>query len=291
VVRQSTLDNTRRRGRASLFRVRSWPVAAKLVGLCVGVAASVAVGLTVLGYTQASYGLKQQAEAALWSDGLLVANQVDAWNAKRLSDVKSLAELPAIRRTLEFGAAADPSDIQNAQDAMNVIRASGDDVLSMSMMDGSGTIVMSTLPPNVGRNLKQRDYFQAAMTGRTFISGVAIALTDGQTSLFRAAPVRAADGHVIGIMQGRSGVAALQKMVEQARGRVGAGATGLLMDEQGLVIASSQDPTWLLRPIVTLSAQVAEMLKADQRWADKPAPDPLGLTDGAGYRHTDARHA
>src|SRR3982751_5397424 len=143
VVRQSKVDNSRRRRRASLFRVRTWPVAAKLVGLCVGVAASVALGLTILGYTQASAGLKQQAEAALWSDGLLVANQVDDWNAKRLTDVESLAALPAVRRAVEAGADADPYDVQAAQDAINVVRASADDVLSISVFDNGGTITMS----------------------------------------------------------------------------------------------------------------------------------------------------
>jgi methyl-accepting chemotaxis protein len=279
VVRQSNVDNTRRRGRTSLIRVRTWPVAAKLVGLSVGVAAAVAIGLTFLGYTLASGGLKQQAEAALWSDGLLVANQIDAWNTKRLSDVQSLAALPAVRRTLEAGPAAAPADVQAAQDAMDVIRASGDDVLSISLLDSGGTIVLSTLPPNVGKNLKQRDYFQAGMSGQSFISGVAIALTDGAASLFRAAPVLGSDGRVIGVMQGRSGVDAPQKMVEQARNRVGAGATGLLIDDQGLVVASAQDPKWLLRPIVPLSPDTAKSLMTDQRWGSDPAPEPLGLTD------------
>src|SRR4051794_2453214 len=149
VVRQSRVQQNRRRGGARLLRVRSWPLAAKLVSLCVGIAASVALGLTVLGYTQAASGLKQQAEAALWSDGLLVANQVDAWNARRLSDVQSLAALPAVRRAIELGPDADPRDVQAAQDAMEVVRASADDVLSISAFDASGTITMSTLPPNV----------------------------------------------------------------------------------------------------------------------------------------------
>jgi methyl-accepting chemotaxis protein len=278
VARQATEENQRRRTRVRLLRVRTWPVAAKIVGLCIAIAASIAVGLTVLGYTQASAGLKQQAEAALWSDGLLVANQVDNWNEKRLADVQSLAALPAVRRAVEYGSAADAADVQAAQDAMTVMRASGDDVLSISILDSNGTIVMSTLPPNVGKNLKQRDYFQASMQGRTFISGVAIALTDGATSLFRSAPIYGSNGSVIGVMQGRSSVAAMQKMVEQARERVGAGATGLLMDDQGLVIASGQDPNWLLRPIVPLAPDVAKSLMDDQRWGGKPAPDALNLT-------------
>jgi len=289
VVRQPNEDNKKRRRRVSLIRIRTWPIATKLVALCIGIAVSVAIGLTALGYTQAAAGLKQQAEAALGSDGLLVASQVDAWNSKRLSDVQALAALPAVRRVLEAGVDADPVTVQAALDAMEVIRASGDDVLSMSLLDSSGTIVLSTLAPNVGKNLKQRDYFNAAMNGNSFISGVAIALTDGATSLFRAAPIRAADGHVIGVLQGRSSVTALQKMVEQARGRVGVGATGLLIDDQGLVIASGQDPSWLLRPIVPLSTEVANSLKADQRWANNPAPDSLGLTDLAPAIFTQVR--
>lgn len=280
-MRQPPINSERRRRRGVFHKlnVQSWPVATKIIGLCVGVAAAVAVGLTVLGYTQASTGLKQQAEAALASDGLLVASQVDAWNAKRLTDVQSLAALPSVRRYLEAGDNPEPADVQAAQDAMDVIRASGDDVLSISLFDANGTIRLSTLPPNVGKNLRVRDYFQAAMRGESFISGVAIALTDGQTSLFRAAPVLSSDGRVIGVMQGRSGVDALQKMVDDARNRVGGGATGLLIDEQGLVIASGQDPRWLLRPIVPLTPEAAKSLMDDQRWADKPSPDALGLTE------------
>src|SRR6266851_488514 len=167
LVQQPNTRSEKRRGRARLLRLKSWPVAAKIIALCVGVAAAVAVGLTALGYTQAAYGLKQQAEAALWSDGLLVSDQVDAWNSKRLSDVQSLANLPAVSRILEAGPNADPADVQAAQDAMNVIRAAGDDVISISLLDSDGTIRISTLAPNVGKNLKQRDYFQAAMHGES----------------------------------------------------------------------------------------------------------------------------
>jgi methyl-accepting chemotaxis protein len=291
VVRQASVRREQRRRKSGLFRLRitSWSVAAKIVVLCVGVAAAVATGLTALGYTQASAGLKVQAEAALGSDGLLVANQVDAWNAKRLSDVQSLASLPAVQRVLESQPKPDPADVAAAQDAMNVMRASSDDVLSISLIASDGTIQLSTLAPNVGKNLGVRDYFKASMAGQQFVSGVAIALTDGQASLFRSAPVRGSDGRVIGVMQGRSSVAALQKMVDQARGRVGAGATGLLIDDQGLVIASGQDPRWLLRPIVNLSPDVARSLTSDQRWADKPAPDALGLNELAPAIGSNAR--
>ena len=291
MARQSNQDPQKHsQRRVRILRVPTWPVAAKLVGLCVGVAAVLAVGLTALGYTQASAGLKQQAEAALYSDGLLVANEVDSWHDKNTTGVEELAEMPWVQRTLSAGvAAADPADVRATQEAMNIMRTRGDDVLSISLMDSSGTMIISTLPGNVGKNLKQRDYFQAGMRGEHFISGVAIALTDGATSLFRVAPVKGPDGSVIGVMQSRSGVASIQHIVEMAKNRVGAGATGLLIDEQGLVIASANHPNWLLTPIAPLSDNVTAALKADQRWANNPMPEPLGLQDLAPAIGTTAR--
>ena len=51
-----------------------------------------------MGYLQASRGLREQAEAALHSDALLVADAIDNWHADRLGDLEILARLPAIRR-------------------------------------------------------------------------------------------------------------------------------------------------------------------------------------------------
>src|SRR5437867_7827441 len=104
VARQSNQDPQKHsQRRVRILRVPTWPVAAKLVGLCVGVAAVLAIGLTALGYTQASAGLKQQAEAALYSDGLLVANEVDSWHDKNSTGVEELAEMPWVQRTLSAG--------------------------------------------------------------------------------------------------------------------------------------------------------------------------------------------
>ncbi len=114
MARQSNQDPQKHsQRRVRILRVPTWPVAAKLVGLCVGVAAVLAIGLTALGYTQASAGLKQQAEAALYSDGLLVANEVDSWHDKNTTGVEELAEMPWVQRTLSAGvAAADPADVR-----------------------------------------------------------------------------------------------------------------------------------------------------------------------------------
>ena len=48
------------------------------------------------------------------------------------------------------------------------------------------------------------------------------------------------------------------------------------MDEQGLIIANTVDPSWLLRPVVPLSPTATQLLLADKRWGNNPMPEPLG---------------
>ena len=262
-----------------VLAVPHWPLAAKVVGLCLGIASVLAVSLIIVGVARVSAGLRTQVEAALGSDATLVANAVDEWNDRRLSDVETAATLPEVRRVLEVGTADAGPDADAALHVLISLRDARQDVQSISLLDPDGTVIMSTRPETVGQNLKQRDYFQAAMAGRSFISGVSIALTDGATSVFRAAPVRDASGKVLGVIQGRSGATTVQRIVDEARDRVGAGAVGVLLDEQGLVIASGVEPGWLLQPAVPLTPTVAEALAKDGRWGKNPTPAPLGLTD------------
>ncbi len=257
----------------------NWSLAAKVVVLCVAISAVLAVVLTAMGYRQASEGLRQQAEAAVTSDAQLMANSVDDWNAKRLSDVEAAAALPVMQRVLEAGSSPKAEDIKGAEDALKALRESGKDVAIISLLNQEGTIVVSTRQDNVGKNFKQRDYFTEAMKGKSFISGVSIAITDGASSIFRSAPVKGAGGKVVGVVQGRSGAEPVQKMVDDARGRIGAGATGLLMDERGLVIASGLDPKWLLKPVLPLKPEVVDAMTKETRWGKDPAPQPLGLKD------------
>ena len=65
---------------------------------------------------------------------------------------------------------------------------------------------------------------------------------------YSRAILEAASCRVIAIDRDGCAIAFGAGLVEQARGRVGSGATGLLIDDRGLVIASAQDPSWLLRP-------------------------------------------
>ncbi len=256
-----------------------WRLATKVVALCVAVSVVLTAGLTTLGYVQASQGLKDQAEAALGSDALLVAGAVDEWNVKRVSDLQVLAGQQAIRRVAEAGSAATAAEVAAAEDALKSLDDVARDVDSVGILDAGGSFLASSNPKDMGSNVKQRDYFTEAMKGQTFISGVSISTITNAPSIFHSVPIKGKDGKVLGVIRSRAALDAVQQQVEAARNRVGEGSQGVLMDENGLVIASSVDPTWLLRPIVALKSDTSEALTKDKRWGNNPAPDPLGQTD------------
>ena len=117
----------------------------------------------------------------------------------------------------------------------------------------SGTYVLDVDPSQPsGVSAPQYDFFQQAMLGREFISGVTISGVTNQPALYHSVPIRNAAGEVVGVLRARSSLVTVTQIVHAAAGRLGANADGVLLDANGLVIANTIDEGWLLRPTVTL---------------------------------------
>jgi PAS domain S-box-containing protein len=255
------------------MRFADWPLATKTVVVCVGLAAALALVLTTMGYLQASRGLREQAEAALHSDALLVADAIDNWHAERLGDLEILARLPAIRRVLEPDPS--PAAISAAQDALDAVDTMRDELDSVGLLNSAGQFILSSNRGDVGQAVPQRDYFQVALRGSPFITGVAISVITNQEAIFHSVPVQDASGAVIGVLRSRASLGKVEQIVNASHDRVGAGAVGVLLDQNGLVIANTVSPDWQLRPIVPLDPSVEETLVKGSVWGRNPPPPPL----------------
>jgi diguanylate cyclase (GGDEF)-like protein/PAS domain S-box-containing protein len=251
-----------------------------MIILCVGLAASLALGLTAINYAKASAGLQDVAESAMASDAQVAVSTIDSWNAARLKDLRIVAALPATRHALAIGTGADfQSDVRAVQDILDQMAAANPDVDSIGLLGPDGVFVISSSPLDVGSSVAQRDYFHAAMNGQTFISGVSISTITNRPAIFHSVPVADEDGTVVGVLRSRATLDAVQRTVQAAQGRAGAGSTGLLLDENGLVIDTTDHPGWLLRPVLPLQPDVAAALAQDKRWGNNPAPNALDQSD------------
>jgi methyl-accepting chemotaxis protein len=245
----------------------------KVLVLCLGIAFALATALTALGYSTTRAGLREQAETAMAADASGLADATDRWNEGRLRVLQALAASPASRRALQAG-----PDV--ADELLSTAAAADTDVDSIGLLDLHGTFIRSSNPKDVGQNVAQRDYFQNALRGLNWTSGVSISTITDEPSIFHSAPVRGEQGQVIAVIRSRSSLKQIEELVGAARGRVGAGAVGLLIDEHGLLISSSASPEWRLKPIVQLTDDVLGALVKEKRWGKKSTPPaPLGDVD------------
>jgi methyl-accepting chemotaxis protein len=260
------------RTRTALFHPNDWPLGLKVQALSIGVALALAVGLTTIGYLKASDALQAQAESSLRADGQLTAKSVDAWNAAQLQDVSRLAGLPVVQRV-----AVDGSSREFADEIIDAFKAQQSDPDATYTIDNADGIAVSTNKrANLGRSFKSRDFFGEGLKGNSFISGVSIGIETNVPSIFYSTPVRDGQGRIIGVVNAKTNPSQVGEFVEAARNRVGSGAAGVLLDEQGLVVASTIDAGWMLRPVLPLKADVLDAMAKDQRWGKNAPPQPLG---------------
>ena len=247
-------------------------LAARIGLLSVGVAAALSLSLTWLGYRKAVQGLRERSERSLLAEARLGQSLVAGWAQNRLQGVRAMAGLRPVRRVLETAVAPTPEDLADADGVLGDAAALAPEIESIALVEPSGRVLRSTDPAEDGVSLAGRPYFSAALAGRPFVSGVLVSAITGRPAVFFSAPALGSNGTVIGVVRARVSLGPVRAFVEAAKDRAGPGAHGLLIDDAGLVMASTLDPADALRPIAPLPANELQALVAEKRWKGEPPP-------------------
>jgi hypothetical protein len=117
------------------------------------------------------------------------------------------------------------------------------------------------------------------MRGNRFVSDVDISVVTNQPAIFHSVPVRDASGTIVGVARSRASLQAVLAIVQAANGQADAGSIGIRVDDDGLVITNSNDPSWLLRPLLPLDPAVEAELVKSLKWGRGSAPPPVGVPD------------
>ena len=267
-------------GHPNVLHINDWPIAAKITVLCTVIAIVLAGALTAIGYSQAAAGLSEQADREIEADAHLVETTIDDWHRQRLAALALAAVTAPIVRVAEAGAAASLSDQAEALAILRNVAQRNPDIETVGVMDSRGTYVLDVDPASVGLAGPQYDFFQQAVLGREFISGVTISGITNQPALYHSVPIRNAADKVVGVLRARSALTTVTQVVQDADDRLGAGADGVLLDANGLVIANTVDESWLLRPTVALAPAVEAVLLKGSVWGTNGATPPaLGDTE------------
>jgi methyl-accepting chemotaxis protein len=110
---------------------------------------------------------------------------------------------------------------------------------SVAVAGPDGMLIVSSVPADDGLDITFRPYFQEAIKGSGYLSDVSISTATHRPAFFASAPVRGANGQVIGVVRARLDLAGIVKRIADDVPAFGGGSESMLLDEYGLRIALS----------------------------------------------------
>lgn len=144
----------------------------------------------------------------------------------------------------------------------NVIRTNPD-VHLMMLMDAEGTALVSSEPGVAGLNFRFREYFQEALKGHPFMTGVIVGSTAGKPGVYYAHPVFDAGHAVVGVVVLRIKGSTIMTILEQVRGR--GTRVPFMIDGDGVLVLYP-DARRLYRSLTPLPKEALARIVADQRF-------------------------
>jgi serine/threonine protein kinase/HAMP domain-containing protein len=242
------------------WRPRDWPLAWKLA------LAMVATALLPMLMTSA-YNQRDSLAAVSGAELRYVeqmAHSTAGRVAQFIADSRNLTRALATDAVfVGFLSAPDGAALPALSDKLKRLTAANPDVQLMLLMDAAGNAVSSSDPAVQGKNFAFRQYFQVAMTGKPFTTGLVVGAVAGASGMVYAEPVRDANEQVVGVFALRMRGAAVAAIVDEVRRD--SSLTPFLLDGDGVVIHHPQAEL-LYRSLTPLPAGALAAIRADQRF-------------------------
>jgi methyl-accepting chemotaxis protein len=225
-----------------------------LVFILVGAMAS----LTFVSNTMASNNLLEIADQRIDAQAFGAVERIDLYFFERQGDLSFFASLLTVRSLLENQ--TDDELMDELQTRLTLARDTYG-YEAISILNLGGEIIYSTSPTLIGQDRSSHSEVQGALQGETSVSEVGA--EEGSDELFFhvTAPVYNNDNEMIGVVDARTTMDALNEIVASDTGRTGEGSFSVLLDENLIRIAIPSNPDSLLKPVVPLDPAVkAEMI-------------------------------
>ena len=227
--------------------------------------------------------LTDDANDALSSAATSAAANLDDFLVGGLTDVRNAAQLHILEEYL----ALPPAERLGSETETVLYRdfraiASRDTIYitSVGLIDARGTDIADTYSADVGLDKATREWFtQPVERGLPYVSPLEFSEALGQYSLYFSAPVRNADGNIIGILRIRYNADVLQQIAVESAENAGLQDSSIdLFDENHIVLAVTDHPDEFLKMVVPLPANKIAQLQAAGRLPEGSA-ESLSFND------------
>ena len=245
--------------RSRVLRPPSWPLAMKMIAALVLAAVLPMIITAYYNYTSSVAALESSERRNLERLALATAGRLSQLIEDSRRVTAAASRSPDITGLLEH---PDDAGRKEVLGDLQAFVATNPDLHLMTLMDASGTALVSTAPEVVGGNYAFRDYFKTAMAGRSNITGIIVGSVAGRAGVYVAYPVRRDDGQVFGVISLRLRAEAVGAVVDAAHNL---NRESFLVDGDGVMI---HHPIAGLRfhSLAPLTAKTQSDIAADQRF-------------------------
>jgi GAF domain-containing protein/HAMP domain-containing protein len=279
---------------ALFWQFRKLSLLSKLILPIVMITTGSVGALAIYNYQISRQALLDAKNQALKATAQQIATSVSAYIEAARTSLVTEAALPEFVNYLSLSETARKGS-QEEQNALSLLRSlqSKGYILSYSLLDTTGKVLLSTsvspeqidqLPRNLGIDLTDRGFLDLLLlTTKPYISPVIFA-SDGNPSLFFATRVDNSEGNPVGVLISQYHASNLQSIIAKSKELKLPGAVAVLLDENNLRLAQSQDPEALYKFVAPMDAQTYAGLKSSRRipnlTADRLATDYPSFLSG-----------
>lgn len=259
------------RARSPVFKPKRWfRLGAKILLSFLAVTLIPLISISVLNNRDIQRALTDNASRALLSVATQSAAALDTFIESNLRAVQSESQFPGFVELLDT-----PPDKRSAEQITRIAQVleslqSKDSVYitSYALFDADGRDILDTYTPDLGLLKADREYFVEALKGLPYVSSVYFSRTLGGTSalsIYFSAPVRNAQGEIVGVLRIRYNAEILQEILSRRVGQRDPTEFAILLDENYIRLADTAHPELVLKSLVPLSVDQAVRLQGLRR--------------------------
>ena len=206
---------------------------AKALAIAIGTLPVIAIGTAA--YFAASAPIREEVFSTQTEQAIQITDRLNRFMFERYGDIQAIANLPTLRDP-KVQAVTTPKYRQSLLESYIKFYKVYD---SIALYDLEGDLLLQVGPTDAPKNIKERNYFQAALkTGKPVISPPEVSKVTKQTSLFFAAPVKdITTGQTIAIVRSRMPAQELDKVIEAFGAE---GDTYHIFDSTGIIFLATE---------------------------------------------------
>jgi signal transduction histidine kinase/ActR/RegA family two-component response regulator len=246
-----------------MTRWHDWPWATKLALL---LGALAILPLTIVTLVNAVAGRNEAISDARSQDlqqARNTAQTLDEYLDEVRSDIRLVALMPWTARFL--AGPADPS--LAAEVRVFLLQTRNTQSLdSLYLTDGSGTVKLASDDHLLGRGDPAAPWVRDALAGNAAFDEPRFDPADGKIAIHASAPVRDADGRIVGAVVGRISLEALDRIIAGDTGFAGRQEFGVLWDADGIRLSHPSKPALRFRAFEPLPPDALDRVAVEERF-------------------------